>query len=307
MTAASSSASDRYVAFDLSERTKLRLTGADRQRYLNGQITNDVRKASADAAIYAAILNAKGRINADVFISLADDAFLLDAEAGLREALPARLDRYIIADDVQLEDVTDAFALFHFVGETAPVISDRTKFVRAHRFGVCGFDLWVTMEERERLLQQLRSTMDVVSADSAEAFRIERGVPRWGYELTDEIIPVEANLEAVAIDYEKGCYIGQEVISRMKMSGQTNKRLFGLTSVSGEPLRAGMRLTSAAIEGREAGWITSATRSERLGKEIALGFVKRGFGGVGARLQALSPGNASGESMTVEIVDVPFR
>ena len=128
--------------------------------------------------------------------------------------------------------------------------------------------------------------------------RIEQGVPRWGRELTNEIIPVEANLEASSIDYEKGCYIGQEVISRMKMSGQTNKRLCGLVSLSGAPLAADMRLTSESDPGKDAGWITSATKSDRLGREIALGYVKRGFNETGTRLLA-------GE-VPVQVTPLPF-
>lgn len=131
----------------------------------------------------------------------------------------------------------------------------------------------------------------------AETFRIERGIPRWGRELTNEIIPVEANLEASSIDYEKGCYIGQEVVSRMKMSGQTNKRLCGLVSISGTPLAAQKRLTSEAQPGKDAGWITSATNSDRFG-EIALGFVKRGFNETGRRLLA--------GDLPVQVAPLPF-
>ena len=129
--------------------------------------------------------------------------------------------------------------------------------------------------------------------ECAELLRIEQGIPRWGRELTDQIIPTEANLEATSIDYAKGCYIGQEVISRIKMSGQTNKRLCGLVSLSGTPLRPGMRLAAAGDEGKEAGWITSAVRSPRLEKEIALGYVKRGFNAAGSRLHALPPENSA--------------
>src|SRR5947208_5070528 len=93
--------------FDLSSRVKLRVSGADAFRFLNGQITNNLAKASMTAAIQASILNAKGKLAAHVFISRAKDtAFLLDADPELLDELPARLDRYIIADDVQLEDVT---------------------------------------------------------------------------------------------------------------------------------------------------------------------------------------------------------
>ena len=134
--------------------------------------------------------------------------------------------------------------------------------------------------------------------------RIEQGLPRWGRELTDNIIPIEANLEGRTIDYEKGCYIGQEVISRMKMSGQTNKRLCGLISLDDTPLRQGIKLVVPSSSGKEAGWITSATRSARLGKQIALGYVKRGLNDVGTRLDAVSPHVSN--AIPVEVVSLPF-
>ena len=135
-----------------------------------------------------------------------------------------------------------------------------------------------------------------------ERWRIEHGVARWGRELTQEIIPLEADLEEDTIDYAKGCYIGQEVISRMKKSGQTNKRLCGLISVEGTALSPGMQLL--AIEGdKEVGHVTSATRSDRLGKEIALGFVKRGSNEIGARLSART---ADGATTVAEVVSLPF-
>jgi folate-binding protein YgfZ len=135
----------------------------------------------------------------------------------------------------------------------------------------------------------------------AETLRIEQGIPRWGRELTNEIIPVEANLEGRCIDYEKGCYIGQETISRMKMSGQRNKQLCGLVSIEGEALAAGTRLVSEG-EGKEIGSITSAARTGD--REIALAFVKRGFNAVGSRLKAVSAGGAA---VSAQIVDLPFE
>ena len=102
----------------------------------------------------------------------------------------------------------------------------------------------------------------------AERWRIEQGVPRWGRELTHEIIPVEANLEGDAIDYDKGCYIGQEVISRMKMSGQTNKRLCGLVALDGSALSSTMRLfPSAAAGGADpaGNWAGSRARRGAIG------------------------------------------
>jgi tRNA-modifying protein YgfZ len=135
--------------------------------------------------------------------------------------------------------------------------------------------------------------------------RIEQGLPRWGSELTDEIIPIEANLEQRTVDYQKGCYIGQEVISRIKMSGQTNKRLCGLISLNDVPLQSGTKLAAPSTSAKDVGWITSATQSDRLGKQIALGYVKRGFNNAGTRLDVLTPENSQ-PKITVEVVPLPF-
>jgi folate-binding protein YgfZ len=153
--------------------------------------------------------------------------------------------------------------------------------------------------------QRLGSAFAVLDSGAAEVMRIEQGLPRSGFELTEEIIPIEANLEQRTIDYQKGCYIGQEVISRIKMSGQTNKRLCGLISLDRLPLQSGMKLAAPSKDGKVVGWITSATQSERLGKEIALGYVKRGFNDAGTRLDAFVPEDSS-RKITIDVVPLPF-
>jgi tRNA-modifying protein YgfZ len=274
--------------FDLSGRAKFRITGMDRLRFLNGQITNDLRKASETSAIEACVLSVKGKTNAHIFVCASGESFLVDAAADLREPLKARLERYVIADDVQIEDVTDQFALFHVFSQQSPAAeSGRMVFVR--RFDEPGWDIWIDAAQHDALLQELSARSILCDSDAAEVMRIEQGIPRWGRELTEEIIPIEANLEQRTIDYQKGCYIGQEVISRMKMSGQTNKRLCGLISVDDIPLQPGLKLFPHSAPGKEVGWITSATRSETIGKEIALGYVKRGFNNAGTKLAAASP------------------
>jgi folate-binding protein YgfZ len=293
--------------FDLSGRAKLRITGRDRLRFLNGQVTNDVRKASESAAIEACVLSAKGKMNGHVFLSAARDFFLADADAELREVFLARLERYVIADDVQIEDVTDRFSIFHVLGPTGPAAGDGWRLVSARRFTESGWDVWIDAGFHDAVERQLSSAFHFFDAASAEVFRIEEGIPRWDRELTDEIIPIEANLEGRAIDYEKGCYIGQEVISRIKMSGQTNKRLCGLVSLRDTPLSAEMKLSATGEKNKEAGWITSATRSERLGKEIALAYVKRGFNNIGAHLDAFASENSDAAAVVrVEVIPLPF-
>src|SRR2546423_1802530 len=136
---------------------------------------------------------------------------------------------------------------------------------------ITGWDVWIDAALHDVVARQLSSAFRFLDAASAEVFRVEEGIPRWDRELTEEIIPIEANLEARAIDYEKGCYIGQEVISRIKMSGQINKRLCGL--VSSTPLLVGMKLVESAENGKQVSWITSVARNQ--GREIALGYVQR--------------------------------
>jgi folate-binding protein YgfZ len=172
------------------------------------------------------------------------------------------------------------------------------------RFAAPGWDIWSAPGCYDALRDQLSLTYVFIEPAAAEVMRIEQGLSRWGRELTDAIIPIEANLERRTIDYEKGCYIGQEVISRMKMSGQTNKRLCGLISLDNSPLQHGMKLAPSSNSGTEAGWITSATRSERLGKEIALGYMKRGFNNPGTSLAALLAGQPG--SIPVQVVSLPF-
>ena len=294
------------IFFDLSGRTRFRVTGADRLRFLNGQITNDLRKASETAAVEACVLNAKGKIDAHVFISVAGESFSVDAHPAVRETLKARLERYVIADDVQIEDVTDQFSLFHVLSEQPPM-SERGWTVSVCRFAQPGWDIWVDATEYGALLEQLSSKLKRCDSDAAEVMRIEQGIPRWGRELTNEIIPIEANLEQRTIDYQKGCYIGQEVISRIKMSGQTNKRLCGMISLDNVPLQPGMKLVPPSESGKEAGWITSATHSENIGNEIALGYVKRGFNKIGAELSAVTLGTAgTSRPIRLKVVSLPF-
>src|SRR5213595_722797 len=296
------------IFLDLSERAKFRITGTDRLRFLNGQITNDLRKASETSAIEACILNAKGKTDAHIFVSASGESFLVDAAADLRETLRVRLERYVIADDVQIEDVTDQFSLFHLLSKQ-PSAPEFGRIVSVHRFAEPGWDMWVEVAQHGALLQELSLRWTLLDSDAAEVMRIEQGIPRWGRELTAEIIPIEANLEQRTIDYQKGCYIGQEVISRIKMSGQTNKRLCGLISLNNVPLRPRMNLAAPSVPGKEVGWITSATHSEELGKEIALGYVKRGFNSVGTKLDALVAADFAAQkpnTISVEVVPLPF-
>ncbi len=283
--------------FDLSARTKLRVTGADRVRFLNGQTTNDVRKAGVEATQESCVLNAKGHLDAHVFLSATPNDIWIDADQELRELLQTRLGRYVIADDVTIEDVTDQFALFHVLADSEPKISGAKFCFRSRRLGIDGWDLWVEAARAEAMKRALAADYRAMDESEWEVLRIESGIPRWGCELTREIIPPEANLAARAIDYEKGCYIGQEVISRMKMSGQTRQRLCGVTSE--KALAPGKELHA---ETKMVGHVTSAVFSERLNAHIALAIIKRGYTETGTSLITL----VDDRPINVKVVALPF-
>jgi folate-binding Fe-S cluster repair protein YgfZ len=215
----------------------------------------------------------------------------------LREALAARLERYIVADDVALEDVTGKEGLLHCVGfvlptagkteggaeatvkTTQPTQARADGFpaalagfprIAAARLGEEGWDVLVPLEQLATIKQSLGSL--VASEGDWEKRRILRGVPAWGKELDENTLPPEAGLERTHIDYHKGCYIGQEVISRLKSVGHVNRTLCRFRGTDAELPAAGAAFFTES--GAEAGALTSVTR---LGKEgfLALGYVKR--------------------------------
>ena len=157
----------------------------------------------------------------------------------------------------------------------------------------------------DRIWPTLVEKFPAIDEEMLETLRIEAGIPRWGRELGEETIPVEAGLDRTAIDYHKGCYIGQEVISRLKSIGHVNKELRGFISLDGKPPAAGMRLFAPGDSGREAGWLTSAAYSFALEKDVALGYLKRGT--TAGILDARPPGEAgSQKAVPVEMKELPI-
>ena len=284
--------------FDVSARAKLCVTGDDRIRFLSGQTTNDVRKADAESTQESCVLNAKGHLDAHVFLFATPNDIWIDADQELRELLQARLERYVIADDVTIEDATDQFALFHILPDSELKISDAKFCFRSRRVGIDGWDLWVAAPRAEAMKSALTADYRAMDESEWETLRIENGIPRWGRELTPAIIPPEANLAARAIDYEKGCYIGQEVISRMKMSGQTRQRLCGVTSE--KALAPGMELHAGT---KVVGHVTSAVFSKRMNAHIALAMIKRGYTETGTSLVTLT----DDRPINIKVVALPFN
>ena len=302
------------MLIDLSDHAKYRATGNDRSRFLNGQLTNDILSLQAGTAIYACALTAKGKLCSELYVAATKDSHYLDTDPVLRESLSARLERYIIADDVALEDVTDEFGLFHLLNLDSsgahseislPIIfSEDAKgfLIASNRFGVPGIDLWFPASDAASVLAQLKESP--LDSETAENFRIEQGIARWGYELSENVIPNEAGLDKNAISYTKGCYLGQEVISRIKSVGHVNRFLRGLLPASGVAVEMGDKLFSNKQPDKEIGFVTSVARNRSAGSAIALGYIKRGFDAPGSTLQVRRNNILIGP---IEVRSLPFN
>jgi len=249
----------------LSPRALWRLSGPDRVRYLNGQVTNDVSELADGQTCYAAVCTAKGRMEGDLHIAAREAEFYLDAANELQESLGARLDKYLIADDAAFEDVSAQWSLSHVFGTTPPPAPPVGFIIPHARFGLPGHDVW-------HATAGAITVGDTVPADVIETLRLEHGIPQWGKELTPNTLPPEAGPQMLAaISYTKGCYVGQETIARLKSVGHVNKTLVFLQSASEAFPASGTKLIQ---EDREVGVVTSSIFSPRRQKGIALAYVQ---------------------------------
>jgi len=240
-------------------------SGPDAVRFLNGQLTQDVRKvADGKSAAFSCVTDAKGRLQFRVVITAdSSGAILVAVPNGLGEPLEARLTRYLIADDVEVGIAPAAMEIHHFTGGVPPRMAEVT--IRSiERFGEPGWDGWIPAGT----VFQAPAGYERCDGDALESFRIKRGIPAWGCEITEGMLPPEAMLETTDISYQKGCYIGQEVISRIKSAGKVN-RLLTRFQIDGERAEAGPVVGS---DGKEAGVVTSIAPDC---SGLALGFIKR--------------------------------
>ncbi|HEY5811344.1 MAG TPA: hypothetical protein VIT23_01670 [Terrimicrobiaceae bacterium] len=243
--------------FVLGMRTRIRVTGADRLRYLNGQLSNDLRRLVQGEAMPALLLSAKGKLCADVFVWPDGDSLIVEADVSLEESLLARLDRYAVADDVAFEVMPADPQRCHLFG-SAP---SHGEGIRIQRMGVPGIDLPFAPEE---LLE--------AGGEEIEVLRIERGIPCWGRELSEDTLPQEARLDRLAVDFKKGCYVGQEVVSRIHSVGRVNRLLTGFIGALNPTPAKGTTLLDSS--GQKVGRLTSAAFHPELQKTISLGFLQ---------------------------------
>ena len=315
---------------DLSFRSRICLTGADRARFLHGQVTNDVKKLRAGEGCYAAVTTAKGKMESDLNIFALADELLLDFEPGLTEKISARLEKFIVADDVQIVDVAPHYGLLSVQGPKAEdvvrslnlfpeipakllasmKISDATLgeiyLANNPRLGTSGFDLFVPDNSLGAVADKLIAAAKQIGGRATgwtalEAARIEAGIPRFGADMDETNIPLECGIESRAITYTKGCYIGQEVINRIHSIGHVNRELRGLRLADDLKVLPA-RGDKLFFNGKEVGHVTSVVKSPSLNANVALGYVRREANQIGNELTLRT---AVGESLA-KIVELPF-
>jgi folate-binding protein YgfZ len=292
---------------DRSERGKLLVFGSDALEFLQGQLTNDLEAIAAGEGCYAALLDRKGRMQADMRVLRLDaDRLWMDLERAATDAVVRHLSLYRVGQEVEVSDRTVDDAILSVIGPAAASATgaDGLRPEHAHREVRIGgvacravaTDLGVDLIGAARELETLAASLldggaEWASEAAAEIVRVESGRPRFGREMGTATIPQEAGIDERAVSFTKGCYIGQETVARLHYKGKPNRHLRGL-----RPERPVADREAITLDGRELGQVGTAVVSPALGP-LALAVIRReaqpgsrvavGESGVGAEVVAL--------------------
>lgn len=310
---------------DLSNRGYLKISGPDRASFLQGIITNDLSGITPGTGLHAAILTVKGRVLADFILSAHDDHFILETEASIIEKLHSTLSRYRIREKVAFEVLRDLGSIGVQGPESGSILSKMLGEVFAslkryqhitRQFGqelitirkqsVTGETGYLITTSVKALSTFWRKLLEVggeskllpVGYEAAESLRIEAGLPRYSRDLTEENIPLEIE-EQDMISFTKGCYVGQEVVARLKFLGQANKYLKGLLITDSSTPITNSRVTSGE---KEIGRITSSAYSPTLKQPIAMSYLRREYSTRGTQVNVES----DGRNLSATVTDLPF-
>jgi folate-binding protein YgfZ len=293
---------------DRSSRGTLSLSGADVAEFLQGQLTNDIEALEVGEGCYAALLDRKGHIRADMrVLRTARNGYWIDTEGAALEAVHRHLETYKIGRDVHVEDVTAGRRILSLIGPGSAHVagisplaehaSDELFVLGVGSIAVgtaWGIDLIVLDDDRERLRAALiEAGAAEVSDEAAEILRIEAGVPRFGAEMDSGTMPAEAGIVETAVSFSKGCYIGQETVARLHYRGKPNRHLRGLRLSA--PITPGTPLT---LGEKEVGRVGSSCVSPVHGP-IGLAILRR----------EAAPGEELGageDGVTARVADLPF-
>jgi folate-binding protein YgfZ len=329
---------------DLSNRGRILVSGTEAVQFLNGLITNDMKTLAENSWMPAAFPNVQGRLIASVRVVRSKDqgtdrkvcpTFLLDTEAATHERVLKTIERFTLAGDFRVTDVTNETAMLSVQGKRAAevvrlVLGDAVAglapnqltqiawpqndehgdapgevtggatVIRASHTREDGFDIVVNANQAGGLWDALQNAgARPVGYEALEILRIEAGMPRYGVDMDETNIVTEAALDD-AVSYTKGCYIGQEIIARIKYRGHVAKKLSGIMFEQAMKVAVGSTIQSAA--GKEAGRVTSVTYSPHLGRTIALGYLKYDYLEPDTSVKVIT----GGEELPAQVTELPF-
>ena len=304
--------------YDLSGRAKIALSGGDRVRWLNGMVTNNVRDLGPGHGVYAFLLNPQGHILADLYASNRGDSLLVDTDRSQMEKMLQVFDHYIIMDDVAVANVSDRLTALGMAGPRAKEVLKSAGFevpdlsplqfadltwqgtgltlVRADNPAVECYELWLAPGNVTLLWQALvNAGARPVGTAALDLLRIASGIPRYGQDIRERDLPQETEQQR-ALHFSKGCYIGQEIVERIRSRGNVHRKFTGFEVQPPLPVLG----TKIQADGKDIGEITSVASLPTKGGEraVALGYIRHEFAMPGKEVGA--------NGARLKVTDLPF-
>jgi folate-binding protein YgfZ len=292
--------------YDLSSRSNLSLTGGDRVRWLNGMVTNNIRDLKAGRGVYAFLLNPQGHILGDLNVYNLGESLLVNTDQSQVETILAVFDKYIIMDDVEVTNVSKQLSALGLAGPKSPATLQAAGFevpelkalqfveitwqqtavtvVRGDNPQVESLELLLTPGDPERVSEALmKAGAKPVGTAALELLRIAAGIPRYGVDIRERDLPQETEQNR-ALNFSKGCYVGQEIVERIRSRGQVRRKFTGF-NIDGQLPAAGSKIQ---VDGKDFGEITSAASLPVAGGErrVALGYIRREVAMPGKQVEA---------------------
>jgi folate-binding protein YgfZ len=312
--------------YDLGFRDRISITGSDRMRWLNGMLSNNIRDLANDHGVYAFLLNPQGRILGDMYVFNAGESLIVETDHSQVETIMATFDHYIIMDDVELNDIRDQHVAIGLMGPHARAISKTAgidipemrplQIFNAHCNCDCGciecsvalsdnplsdtYEIWMASQNAVSAWNALVTAGAMpVGTEALEMQRIAAGIPLYGVDIRDRDLPQETE-QTRALNFNKGCYIGQEIVERIRSRGNVHRKFTGFLGQPDAELSPAAKISS---DGKEVGEITSVTHvSTPVGRRsIALGYIRREIG-VPGREVAIGETKACVVSMPLDLV-----
>jgi folate-binding protein YgfZ len=289
--------------YDLSWCAKIAVTGGDRVRWMNGMVSNNVRDLATGHGVYAFLLNAQGRIQSDLYVFQRGESLLVDTESAQREKVLQLFDRYIIADDVEIADSSDKISAIGLTGPQSREVLERASItvpelahlqfaevaweyagrqttvtlLRSGEEARESWQVWTTPEQMSTLRGWLITAgARPIGATALNLFRISRGIPQFGVDIRDRDLPQETG-QARALNFTKGCYLGQEIVERIRSRGAVHRQFMAFAVEGGLPETGAKIFAGDNEEVKEVGEITSAAILPLPGgdRPVALGYLRR--------------------------------